>query len=257
MKSADTGRQLLRLFVRGLFWHWCLFSSLQVKMKAVQVISLTLLSVLTASAQLIKFGKCPKPDVQANFDVTRVNIKSLLPFLWTNCGGIWKNLHFLCSTSVSGMRSRSCRQPSRKVSVVQPHTPRRALASSASWTKSCCEFLPKFTSQSYSFAASPQNCSHRFTAVTKLFFLEEKWPHSDSVATETITSSAWSTRPVIIQILNDIFQNEGCIELSLNFIAMTGAFFPSLALQKWRTPLSLQSWRSPSTKVTLSVSKLF
>lgn len=167
MKSADTGRQLLRLFVRGLFWHWCLFSSLQVKMKAVQVISLTLLSVLTAGAQLIKFGKCPKPDVQANFDATRVNIKSLPPFLWTNCGGMWKNLLFLCSISVSGTRSRSCRQPSRKVSVVQPHTPRPDRTSSVSWTESCCEFLPKFTSQSYSFAASPQNCSRSFSPVTK------------------------------------------------------------------------------------------
>lgn len=157
MKSTDTGRLLLNLFVCELFWHWCLFSSLQVKMKAVQVISLTLLSVLTASGQLIKFGKCPKPDVQANFDATRVNIKSLPPFLWTNCGGLLKNLHFLCSTLVSGTRSRSCRQPSRKVSVVQPHTPRLARASSASWTESCCEFLNKFTSQSYSFAASPQN----------------------------------------------------------------------------------------------------
>ncbi|XP_047446300.1 apolipoprotein D-like [Mugil cephalus] len=40
-------------------------------MKAVQVISLTLLCVLSASAQVLKFGRCPKPDVQANFDVTR------------------------------------------------------------------------------------------------------------------------------------------------------------------------------------------
>nr|QCP69313.1 apolipoprotein Da.2 [Lateolabrax maculatus] len=40
-------------------------------MKAMQVISLTLLSVLAASAQILKFGKCPKPAVQANFDVTR------------------------------------------------------------------------------------------------------------------------------------------------------------------------------------------
>lgn len=45
-------------------------------MKAAQVISLTLLSVLTASAQLISFGKCPKPDVQADFDASRVNIES-------------------------------------------------------------------------------------------------------------------------------------------------------------------------------------
>lgn len=51
-------------------------------MKAAQVISLTLLSVLSAGAQLIKFGICPKPDVQANFDATRVNMKSLPPFLW-------------------------------------------------------------------------------------------------------------------------------------------------------------------------------
>ncbi|KAM9350198.1 apolipoprotein D-like [Symphorus nematophorus] len=40
-------------------------------MKAMQVISLTLLSVLAASAQVIRFGKCPKPAVQANFDATR------------------------------------------------------------------------------------------------------------------------------------------------------------------------------------------
>lgn len=50
------------------------FCSLQVvKMKAMQVIPLTLLFVLTASAQVLKFGKCPKPAVQANFDATRVN----------------------------------------------------------------------------------------------------------------------------------------------------------------------------------------
>lgn len=49
-------------------------------MKAVQVITLTLLSVLTVGAQLIKLGKCPKPDVQANFDATRVNIKSFPAF---------------------------------------------------------------------------------------------------------------------------------------------------------------------------------
>ncbi|KAM9844797.1 apolipoprotein Da, duplicate 2 [Aulostomus maculatus] len=40
-------------------------------MKAVQVLSLTLLSVLAASAQLVTSGKCPKPSVQANFDATR------------------------------------------------------------------------------------------------------------------------------------------------------------------------------------------
>ncbi|XP_039999975.1 apolipoprotein D-like [Xiphias gladius] len=40
-------------------------------MKAMQVISLTLLAVLTASAQDLKLGKCPEPAVEAKFDVTR------------------------------------------------------------------------------------------------------------------------------------------------------------------------------------------
>uniref|UniRef100_A0A8C5N9P9 Apolipoprotein D n=1 Tax=Gouania willdenowi TaxID=441366 RepID=A0A8C5N9P9_GOUWI len=40
-------------------------------MKTMQVIPLTLLFALAASAQSIKFGKCPKPAVQANFDATR------------------------------------------------------------------------------------------------------------------------------------------------------------------------------------------
>ncbi|TNN27891.1 Apolipoprotein D [Liparis tanakae] len=40
-------------------------------MKAMQVIFLTLLSVLAASAQVLKFGKCPKPAVQANFDASQ------------------------------------------------------------------------------------------------------------------------------------------------------------------------------------------
>lgn len=42
-------------------------------MKAMQVISLTLLLALAASAQVLKFGRCPKPAVQANFDASRVN----------------------------------------------------------------------------------------------------------------------------------------------------------------------------------------
>ncbi|KAG8014285.1 Apolipoprotein D [Nibea albiflora] len=41
------------------------------KMKAMQVIFLTLLSVLAASAQVLRFGRCPKPAVQANFDASR------------------------------------------------------------------------------------------------------------------------------------------------------------------------------------------
>lgn len=62
----------------------CLFfCSLQVpKMKAMQVISLTLLSVLAASAQVFKFGKCPKPAVQANFDATRVSTKLFFCYIF-------------------------------------------------------------------------------------------------------------------------------------------------------------------------------
>ncbi|XP_068197310.1 apolipoprotein D-like [Antennarius striatus] len=40
-------------------------------MNAVQVIFLTLLSALAVSAQVLKFGECPQPTVQANFDLNR------------------------------------------------------------------------------------------------------------------------------------------------------------------------------------------
>uniref|UniRef100_A0A673ML28 Apolipoprotein D n=1 Tax=Sinocyclocheilus rhinocerous TaxID=307959 RepID=A0A673ML28_9TELE len=40
-------------------------------MQALQVLSLTLLSVLAVSAQSIGSGKCPQPPVQQNFDPTR------------------------------------------------------------------------------------------------------------------------------------------------------------------------------------------
>ncbi|KAM9349454.1 apolipoprotein D-like [Symphorus nematophorus] len=40
-------------------------------MNTVQVISLTLLSVLAANAQVIMPGRCPKPAVQENFDAAR------------------------------------------------------------------------------------------------------------------------------------------------------------------------------------------
>lgn len=49
---------------------------MQVEVKAAQVISLTLLSVLSAGDQLIKLGKCSKPDAQATVDATRVNMKT-------------------------------------------------------------------------------------------------------------------------------------------------------------------------------------
>ncbi|XP_030017014.1 apolipoprotein D-like isoform X2 [Sphaeramia orbicularis] len=41
------------------------------KMNAFQVISLTLLSVLAANAQVIMPGRCPRPAVQKNFDAAR------------------------------------------------------------------------------------------------------------------------------------------------------------------------------------------
>ncbi|CAB1460327.1 unnamed protein product [Pleuronectes platessa] len=40
-------------------------------MNAIQVISLTLLSVLAANAQVIMPGRCPRPAVQENFDTAR------------------------------------------------------------------------------------------------------------------------------------------------------------------------------------------
>jgi len=40
-------------------------------MKAIQVISVTLLCVLAANAQVFKPGRCPQPAVQQNFDPTR------------------------------------------------------------------------------------------------------------------------------------------------------------------------------------------
>ena len=44
-------------------------------MNTIQVISLTLLSVLAANAQVIMPGRCPKPAVQKDFDAARVNNK--------------------------------------------------------------------------------------------------------------------------------------------------------------------------------------
>lgn len=49
-------------------------------MEAIQVISVILLSVLAANAQVIMPGRCPRPAVQENFDVARVRTISF-PFL--------------------------------------------------------------------------------------------------------------------------------------------------------------------------------
>ncbi|XP_053740193.1 apolipoprotein Da, duplicate 2 [Synchiropus splendidus] len=40
-------------------------------MKSVQVLLLTLLSVMAASAQVLRLGPCPQPPVQADFDASR------------------------------------------------------------------------------------------------------------------------------------------------------------------------------------------
>lgn len=47
------------------------------KMNAIQVISLTWLSIVAAGAQSIKPGRCPVPAVQEKFDAARVNTKLL------------------------------------------------------------------------------------------------------------------------------------------------------------------------------------
>lgn len=49
-------------------------------MNAFQVISIALLSVLAANAQVIAPGRCPKPAVQKDFDTTRVNITQYVVF---------------------------------------------------------------------------------------------------------------------------------------------------------------------------------
>ena len=53
------------------------------KMYAIQVISLALLSVLAANAQVIMPGRCPKPAVQENFDAARVKTTPFLFFFLT------------------------------------------------------------------------------------------------------------------------------------------------------------------------------
>ena len=50
-------------------------------MQAFQVISLTLLFVMAANAQVFVWGKCPMPAVQENFDASQVNPNSPLLFL--------------------------------------------------------------------------------------------------------------------------------------------------------------------------------
>lgn len=53
-------------------------------MNAIQVLSLALLSVLAANAQVIMPGRCPMPAVQKDFDAARVNTK-LFTMYQENC----------------------------------------------------------------------------------------------------------------------------------------------------------------------------
>lgn len=53
-----------------LFYTGC-----EEKMNVLQVISLTLLSIVTAKAQVINPGRCPVPAVQEKFDAAQVNFK--------------------------------------------------------------------------------------------------------------------------------------------------------------------------------------
>lgn len=96
-------------------------------MKAIQVISLTLLSLLAASAQVIKPGRCPRPAVQQKFDAARVNecsfsLNLLLGFQLQDSVALTITQHLLCSISVHGMKSRNCRTPFRKVNAQLPRT---------------------------------------------------------------------------------------------------------------------------------------
>ena len=67
------------------------------KMKAMQVISLTLLLVAAASALVLKSGRCPNAPVQANFDASRVNTVLLFPLLYimryTQGPALWQKLN--------------------------------------------------------------------------------------------------------------------------------------------------------------------
>ena len=67
------------------------------KMQVFQVISLTLLSVMAANAQVFVWGKCPQPAVQENFDASQVNLNSpisllLLAFALFVCASIFFSL---------------------------------------------------------------------------------------------------------------------------------------------------------------------
>lgn len=58
----------------SLLFCVCVCSYPGPKMQTLQVLSLTLLSILAANAQTLRPGKCPQPPVQANFDAARVTI---------------------------------------------------------------------------------------------------------------------------------------------------------------------------------------
>lgn len=173
-------------------------------MNAIQVISLTLLSVLAASAQVIMPGRCPQTGVQEDFDTTRVNI-NFIKLCWetrqhlihislssrsqqmrpsgTCCNKQKLQMNasrlcsssstvnsccvvvcFLCSILVSGLISRDCQTPSRRASAALPPTACRAPESLVSSTASCCEY------STWSYHLSKRG--FHFTVKAKLSFVK-------------------------------------------------------------------------------------
>lgn len=161
-----------------------------------------------------------------------------------------ENLPSLCSTSVSGMRSRSCQQASRRVSAVQPHTQRRALVSSGSSTESCCEFLPRVRPLLLIRVAGVSHCfSLSWNNFAKKMTMEWQFCYSNRYKLQAL----W-----LYRFEGHFFKMKDELTFLLTLILATmEAFFQSSALLRWRTPLSLPSWRSPSTKVMLSFVQLF
>lgn len=63
-------------------------------MQALQVLSLTLLSVLVANAQVLHPGRCPVPPVKENFDVTSVSPTDMYAFQSTGVNQLGEKIGF-------------------------------------------------------------------------------------------------------------------------------------------------------------------
>ena len=135
------------------------FKRLWRKMNAIQLFSVTLLSVLAANAQVIMPGRCPKATVQENFDAAGVRILNFVVWetmstfaFWTiwptkqkfNTTRFISNIEFdlmcfFCSILVHGMKSRDCHTLFRKASAALPPTAWIALELLVFSTGSCCK----------------------------------------------------------------------------------------------------------------------